>query len=164
MDLLDQNSLTMMNQLYPEFRARVFRIFNDVYSQHGLKIKVTEGFRNFQRQKDLYDQGRSKPGKIVTHARPGETFHNYGLAVDCCFNVHGDPYLEKHPNGEFLWSEIGRFASLYGVRWGGSFKSLIDKPHLECIYSGVTTDWLHMIYEAGGITQVFKEIDKKLRG
>jgi hypothetical protein len=35
-----------------------------------------------EEQTALYSLGRSAPGKIVTKARAGESFHNYGLAFD----------------------------------------------------------------------------------
>ena len=35
-----------------------------------------------EEQAMLYAQGRSRPGKIVTQAKPGQSYHNYGLAFD----------------------------------------------------------------------------------
>ena len=35
-----------------------------------------------EEQAALYKIGRSVKGKIVTNARPGESYHNYGLAFD----------------------------------------------------------------------------------
>jgi len=40
------------------------------------------GFRSYEQQAALYSLGRSAPGRIVTKARPGESYHNYGLAFD----------------------------------------------------------------------------------
>lgn len=48
----------------------------------GLEPIVTEGFRSVARQNELYAQGRTRPGQIVTKARGGQSAHNYGLAVD----------------------------------------------------------------------------------
>ena len=41
---------------------------------------VLEGFRTPERQKELYDQGRTKPGNIVTWTLKSD--HLWGLAVD----------------------------------------------------------------------------------
>lgn len=41
-----------------------------------------QGFRTFGGQDKLFSQGRTTPGKIVTHARGGESAHNYGCATD----------------------------------------------------------------------------------
>jgi len=35
-----------------------------------------------EEQAALYAIGRTAPGKIVTKARPGESYHNHGLAYD----------------------------------------------------------------------------------
>jgi len=40
------------------------------------------GFRSFTEQDALYAQGRTKAGRIVTKARGGQSYHNYGLAYD----------------------------------------------------------------------------------
>ena len=40
------------------------------------------GRRTMEEQAALYKIGRSVKGKIVTNARPGESYHNYGLAFD----------------------------------------------------------------------------------
>jgi peptidoglycan L-alanyl-D-glutamate endopeptidase CwlK len=50
--------------------------------QTGILPLVYTGFRSMEEQAALYAIGRSKPGKIVTKARPGESYHNYGMAFD----------------------------------------------------------------------------------
>ncbi len=40
------------------------------------------GRRTMEEQSALYQKGRTSRGKIVTKARPGESYHNYGLAFD----------------------------------------------------------------------------------
>ena len=40
------------------------------------------GRRTMEEQTALFAIGRSAPGKVVTKARAGESFHNYGLAFD----------------------------------------------------------------------------------
>lgn len=50
--------------------------------QTGIRPLVYCGLRTMEEQAALYAIGRSKAGKIVTKARPGESYHNYGLALD----------------------------------------------------------------------------------
>jgi len=50
--------------------------------QTGILPLIYTGFRSMEEQAALYAIGRSKPGKIVTKARPGESYHNHGLAFD----------------------------------------------------------------------------------
>ena len=40
------------------------------------------GRRTMEEQAALFAKGRTSKGKIVTKARPGESFHNHGLAFD----------------------------------------------------------------------------------
>jgi hypothetical protein len=38
--------------------------------------------RTMEEQAKLYAKGRTSGGRIVTKAKPGQSFHNYGLAFD----------------------------------------------------------------------------------
>jgi hypothetical protein len=40
------------------------------------------GMRSMEEQAALYAKGRTQPGKIVTQAKPGTSYHNHGLAFD----------------------------------------------------------------------------------
>ena len=40
------------------------------------------GRRTMEEQAALYAKGRTAGGKIVTKAKPGQSYHNYGLAFD----------------------------------------------------------------------------------
>ena len=97
--------------LYPDLRTRFQSIALQMETE-GFPIRVVEGFRSFLRSQVLYDQGRINPGKIVTQAKPGQSFHNYGLAVDLCFN-RPDPFADHHP-----WALLGKVALQVGCRWG----------------------------------------------
>lgn len=62
-------------------------------------VIVVEGVRTIQRQRDLYEQGRTKPGKIVTWTMNSK--HIDGLAVDLA------PY--DHETKQILWGDILKF-------------------------------------------------------
>src|SRR6202021_3611073 len=48
----------------------------------NVQVILIAGMRTFAESDALYAQGRTEPGPIVTNAPAGESFHNYGLAVD----------------------------------------------------------------------------------
>ncbi|WP_412177972.1 M15 family metallopeptidase [Paenibacillus terrae] len=48
----------------------------------GVPIVITQGLRTIDEQNGLYAQGRAKPGQIVTNARGGYSYHNFGVAID----------------------------------------------------------------------------------
>lgn len=102
-----------------------------------LYIKVTDGYRSFDEQNKLYSQGRSSSGKVVTNAKGGESYHNYGLAVDVAFKkgntVTWEQYDMNH-NDVDDWKEIGKIGEDIGFEWGGNWTSLVDRPHFQYTY------------------------------
>ena len=92
---------------------------------------ITECYRSPERQDELYKQGRSKPGPVVTYKRGGESKHNQlpAPALDVAFLL---------PNGEVSWSGLllSKFARLMKaadarVHWGGDWPGFQDRPHFE---------------------------------
>ena len=62
-------------------------------------VIVVEGVRTEKRQQELYAQGRTKPGKIVTWTMNSK--HIGGLAVDLA------PY--DHETRQILWGDVLKF-------------------------------------------------------
>ena len=92
---------------------------------------ITECYRSPERQDELYKQGRSKPGPIVTYKRGGESKHNRlpCPALDVAFLL---------PDGSVSWSGLllSKFARLVKaadarVHWGGDWSGFKDRPHFE---------------------------------
>jgi peptidoglycan LD-endopeptidase CwlK len=67
--------------LYLPF-AEQLRDFESRLASANLPFYLFMGLRSFEDQDELYAQGRTKPGNIVTNARGGDSLHNYGLAAD----------------------------------------------------------------------------------
>lgn len=88
----------------------------------GMPIRITEGYRSKERQDELYAQGRTKPGKIVTNAKGGQSIHQYGCAFDVVF-------VKTGYNGD--WNALGTLGKSLGFTWGGDFLKLKDRPHFE---------------------------------
>jgi hypothetical protein len=68
-------------RLHPIFREKARELL-DRLTAEGIPFRLFEGFRSPERQQYLYAQGRTRPGPIVTHARPWTSYHQYGLAGD----------------------------------------------------------------------------------
>lgn len=149
---------TKLGLVYPDIEVRVHRIFTDMKDHHGLDMVVTEGLRSFKYQDDLYKIGRfGDTRKTVTNAKPGDSLHHYGFAVDCCFKT-GDPYLQSNVEGDFLWSEFGRFANVHGMVWGGDFRNIVDKPHIQNTY-GFALHEVKEMYQEDGLWGLWSMID-----
>ena len=102
----------------------------------GIPLTVSYTLRSMERQAELYAQGRTAPGPIVTRARPGYSFHNYGLALDVvptellALPRWGDT-PEHHARTDQLWRQVGVIGIALGFRWGGAFSRIRDRPHFE---------------------------------
>lgn len=60
---------------------RAFALWMDEPARKDHTLIVIEGLRTKARQQQLYDQGRTKPGRIVTWTLKSK--HIDGMAVDC---------------------------------------------------------------------------------
>lgn len=95
----------------------------------GIDLIVTETLRTLERQAELYAKGRTAPGRIVTYARPGWSWHNHGRAFDVAILTWpGDPSPDDVYDGP--WSEVGAMGESLGLEWGGRWKHP-DLPHFQ---------------------------------
>jgi peptidoglycan L-alanyl-D-glutamate endopeptidase CwlK len=124
-----------LEDLHPRVRGMAERLLTDAKAA-GIPLTVTFTLRSMETQAALYAQGRTKPGKIVTNARAGYSFHNFGLALDVVptellkLPNWGDTKAHQKRTDE-LWRQIGAIGKAIGFRWGGDFKSIKDRPHFE---------------------------------
>ncbi|WP_163971766.1 M15 family metallopeptidase [Oceanobacillus halotolerans] len=101
-----------------------------------IDMVITETIRSIEEQNQLYEQGRSKDGNIVTYAKGGESYHNYGLAIDFAIidtngNITWDTNYDGNDNGKSDWEEVAGVAKELGFEWGGDWKQFKDYPHLQ---------------------------------
>jgi len=101
----------------------------------GVTIEVISGLRSWAAQAALYAQGRTKPGPIVTKARPGSSWHNYGLAIDLGL-FKGGKYLDEAApaQADKLYATIGKLAASYGIEWAGTWTSFRESPHFQVTF------------------------------
>lgn len=95
----------------------------------GEQLVIVSGYRDPSEQQKLYEQGRTAPGEIVTHAQPLSSAHNFGLAVD----VVPQSLIAKtewEPSSP-LWQTLGALGKSLGLIWGGDFHHAPDRPHFE---------------------------------
>lgn len=126
-----------LNGVHPSLVLIVMRVL-DTMATYGFPMFVTHGVRTVEKQQALYAQGRTTPGKVVTNA-DGVTSLSYhqlwsdgwGHAVDCAFLDDPDTLKIETYDDAQPWEVYGVLAEHLGARWGGRFKSLQDRPHLE---------------------------------
>lgn len=108
---------------------------------------ITEGLRSDARQKDLYAQGRTKPGPKVTNADGRKNLSNHqdaadgkvdglGAAVDLYPFYDGTVRVHEKdviPKLSQIALHIKAKAKALGVaiEWGGDWRSPYDPPHFQ---------------------------------
>lgn len=104
-----------LEPLHPVFREKAGSLLQEC-AKADLPFRLFEGFRSPQRQRELYQQGRTTPGNIVTKAMAWQSLHQYGVAADFVLFV----------NGRWSWADTGDFKQ----HWK-KLHQLADKVGLE---------------------------------
>lgn len=93
----------------------------------GITVKIIDGSRTYAQQDVLFEQGRTKPGEIVTNARGRQSFHTFGVAFDFGVFVNAK-YIDDSP----AYTTAGHIGQSLGLEWGGAWAgSLVDRPHIQ---------------------------------
>mgnify|MGYP006350413905 CR=1 FL=1 len=111
---------TKLAQVHPALAHRARKLIAFAKAD-GYELRVTQGLRTFKEQDDLF-----KKRPKVTNARGGQSYHNYGLAVDFAFVVNG-----KISWDDKLYTRIGKWALNAGLEWGGGWRKFKDMPHVQ---------------------------------
>jgi peptidoglycan LD-endopeptidase CwlK len=141
--LQDAVTLARIQTLHPNLRAEATAIYNEICKALTGKAlcRFAYTLRTFAEQTALYAQGRTKPGPKVTNAIAGQSYHNYGLAIDIVL------LIDKDANGTYEtvswettkdfdadtmadWQEIVRIFAMHGWEWGGNW-NFKDLPHFQ---------------------------------
>ena len=103
-------------------------------------IFITSGVRTNAEQAELYAQGRTKPGPIITQAATaalsahGRRWFNgtaYGCAVDAvpCTGPAGQPNY----NDSGAYEAMAHVAERMQLVWGGRWVKFPDRPHFQLL-------------------------------
>lgn len=113
---------------------------------HGVPIVITQGLRTIPEQDGLYAQGRTTKGQIVTNAKGGYSYHNFGVAIDFALllpdgGVSWDTKRDGDCDGIADWDRVVADAKRLGWEWGGDWASFLDLPHLQMTFGLSTADY-----------------------
>lgn len=163
----DKPTLDRIKLLHPKLRDEALKIYNEICSvlTGNATVRFSYTLRTFAEQQALFNQGRKTPGKIVTNAQAGQSFHNYGLAVDIVLLIDKDKNgtyetaswdtLGDYDGDKFSeWLECVRVFKKYGWVWGADWdndgitkaqgdkdENFVDMPHFQKTF-GLTTKQL----------------------
>ena len=117
--------------VHPKLVAAIERILSRM-SALGFAMFVVQGLRTDQEQANIWAQGRTLPGKVVTmkdgiiHRSNHQTHADgFGHAVDCAFSGP-IPFSDTWP-----WEKFGEAVEAEGLTWGGRWAHPHDSPHAE---------------------------------
>ena len=113
--------------LNPDFRSRLGRVITRMHDEFGKDVQLVEGFRTQSRQDFLYDQGRSRPGDVVTWTKSSK--HTLGLAADVMID---GSYTDTTG-----FQQLAQIAAQEGLRTLGAK----DPGHVEMPSRGGAAAW-----------------------
>lgn len=112
-----------LSELKPNAQTACRLLFQECYKAGIRNIFITETYRSLERQKYLYQQGRTRPGPIVTWTLNSN--HSSRLAWDIACS-HPSPLYDI-----LTLTKVGTIARKLGITWGGDWRNNIDRPHFE---------------------------------
>ena len=147
--VLSDASIEKMKGVHP----KLIELMKKAISDSPYDFKIVQGLRTAEYQNSLYQQGRTKPGKIVTKLDGYNRKSNhqakadgYGHAVDIAVCGHYDQngdYVKYTTDAEMFDNkklvEISRHVKAVAkemgmeIVWGGDWKTLYDTPHYELV-------------------------------
>ncbi len=147
--VLSDASIEKMKGVHP----KLIELMKKAISNSPYDFKVVQGLRTAEYQNSLYQQGRTKPGKIVTKLDGYNRKSNhqakadgYGHAVDIAVCGHYDQngnYVKYTTDAEMFDNkklvEISGHVKAVAkememeIVWGGDWKTLYDTPHYELV-------------------------------
>lgn len=113
-----------VNELTSSAQTACQLLFQECYKAGIDFVFITETYRSQARQNYLYEQGRTRPGQVVTWTRSSNhtSRRAWDIAVAPPRNLYDISTLAK----------VGAIAKKLGIAWGGYWPaSQYDAPHFE---------------------------------
>lgn len=180
---MDPVSEQRLSQIHAALAAKARQLCALASAQSPqIVIRVTQGLRTFEEQGALYDQGRIKPGTpcthngqtwpvgtckqhpyglVVTNAKPGQSWHNFGLAFDVAVDAlqHSPVFVPDWNATHPTWRRLIQLGQQIGLDCGALWRTFPDTPHFELTGKlgdpGLPSPMTLMKYQAGGIAAVW---------
>ncbi|MEP6502827.1 MAG: M15 family metallopeptidase [Betaproteobacteria bacterium] len=143
--------------LHPAFRKAVQQVLAALASQK-IPFELFEGYRTPERQADLYAQGRTAAGRIVTYAPPWRSYHQYGLGVDLVLKVDGQWSWDTSGAKAGWWKQMQAVGKEFGL-----VPLDFELPHMQL--AGTSSNALSSgLYPGGGDDAWAENLDVAILG
>jgi peptidoglycan LD-endopeptidase CwlK len=139
---IDKVSIDRIYLLHPLLRESAMVILKECYAAK-VWVRYTFTLRTIAEQNAIYAQGRNgNPGKIVTKAKGGLSWHNYGMAIDIALlvdknndgkseAVSWDQTLDMDGDKISDFNEVARIFKAHGWEWGKEVVGPWDAGHFQ---------------------------------
>jgi len=154
-DVARETQQVWMTDLNPLLVEKVCNLL-EACAAANMRVGVHKGYRSVKEQDRLYAIGRTtqRNDKKVTNARGGQSWHNFGLAVDVVFmDDKGWSWAEK-----YNWKKLGILGKKCGLSWGGDWKKLVDRPHFQ-LTGDLSIGEAYRIEKLHGIESVWARVN-----
>lgn len=141
---LSQSDINKINTLHPDIRDSVKTMLQNL-KKDGVKVEITLALRTYEEQDILFAKGRNDKGevsdqsKVVTNARGGQSYHNFGLAFDLTVYDKDNKKTWKQDSEE--WKKVIAEGKNQGFEAGAEWADFPDLPHFQKTF-GLTTKQL----------------------
>ncbi|MES2779200.1 MAG: M15 family metallopeptidase [Bacteroidota bacterium] len=166
----DKITLERMKLMHPDVREEMNTIYSliDVALTGKAICRFAYTLRTYKEQNDLFALGRTvvnpngkstkhPKGSIVTNAKGGQSYHNFGLAFDIVLlkDTKGngkfdaaswETNVDFDGDGKPDWREIVTIAKQHGWEWGGDWK-FTDMPHFQKTFGRSVVDLAKMVQD-----------------
>jgi peptidoglycan L-alanyl-D-glutamate endopeptidase CwlK len=119
-----------MKELLPVVAAKAALAISSAEARTGLRIIVTCTFRDDEKQRWYYEQGRTRPGAKVTNDPGPGAAHSLRVALDIApaAVINGRTVLAYETS---KWAQIAQCFKEQGFEWGGDWLRFKDRPHFQ---------------------------------
>ena len=131
-----------LHELAPAARKRAEAFFaacaaDPELQAQGITVIATSTYRDFDAQNAIYARGRTAPGKVVTNARAGDSWHNWRCAFDVLPLRCGKPVWGTTGADRAVWQRLGEIGEACGLEWAGRWTTFREMAHFQ--YTGGLT-------------------------
>jgi peptidoglycan LD-endopeptidase CwlK len=171
---MDTASIQQINTAHPKLRADMLAAYNELVAKTPVNVHpvADQVFRSIAESNRLYQLGRNAAGEVVdqsavvSNAKGGQSWHNYGLAIDIHITRNGaDVWFDTTPAAAVAAAADPDYAIIIGImeehgyNWGGNFPgNFRDVPHFEN-KMGQTLSALFAKYQAGDLIADTQYVD-----
>lgn len=137
--ILSRKSLSKLEGVHPD----LIKLMKEAITDSPYDFMITQGVRTAAYQHELYQQGRSKPGKIVTNADGYKRKSNHQVKADGL--GHAVDFAVLNQDGSIDWNTISKYDAVgkhicavarklnIELSWGGNWTKFKDYPHVELV-------------------------------